>query len=249
MKNSLLLFIFLSILISSAWAQPGRKAADYYRAGKEFKNSNRYYEALAAFKYALSLNKNMDSAHLELGEIYVRYSNYDSAIYHYNKALKINPVNTSGLFSLAGVYRNFKPRYDSAILCYRTILRYDSLKAVVNDSLHKVCYYNIAWCYNAKKEYDSAFKTAAKALEIDNNFRAPYGEMGHAIRRMQKWEEGIAQFRKNLAISVVDLPMYYIGMIYTEIKDKESALKEYEELRKINPKMAESLKKTIDKMQ
>jgi tetratricopeptide (TPR) repeat protein len=147
----------------------------------------------------------------------------------------------SAHIALGNVYRDYKPNYDSAIICYKNALK--------TDSLDKATYYSLAWCYNAKKEYEKTIPYGIKALEIDNNYRQAYNELGHAYRRAGKFAEAIAQFRKNRSISVVDLAILYSGFCYTELKDKEGALKEYEELKKINEKMATSLKKAIDMMQ
>ena len=57
------------------------------------------------------------------------------------------------------------------------------------------------------------------------------------------------QFKKNLAISVNELPMLYSGYSYIELNQKENALKMYEELNKLNPRMATALKKKLDTMQ
>lgn len=234
--------VVFSILISyTGFSQPFNNAKSFYRAGIDFKNKNMFAEAMASFKKAISLNKAFDSAYVEIGDLYVRTGRPDSGIIHYNKALSVNPKMIPALLSLGNVYRDVKPNYDSALSCY-----YAALKL---DSFNKVTYYSIAWCYNAKADYEKAIPYAIKALEIDNNYKPAYGELGHAYRRTKKFTEAIEQFKKNIAVSKVDIPYFYSGMCYIELKNKEAALQQYEELRKINEKMAESLKKRIDAMQ
>ena len=94
-----------------------------------------------------------------------------------------------------------------------------------------------------------AIPYAVKALEIDNNYRPAYGELGHAYRASKKFAECVEQLKKNLAVSVVDIAYLYSGFAYTELNNKEAALQQYEELKKINEKMAAALKKKIDAMQ
>ena len=134
-----------------------------------------------------------------------------------------------------------KPNYDSAIICYKN--------AIGIDSLNKLTFYSLAWCYNSKKEYGSAIYYAAKALDIDNGYRTAYSELAHAYHNSKKYEEGIEQFKKNMARSEIDLPYYYSGLIYTELKKEDEALKMAERLEKLNPKMAAKLKQKIDAMQ
>lgn len=233
---------FLSFLLMAAAgiSQPYNNAQGFYKAGLNFKNKNMFMDALTSFKRAIALNKSFDSAYVEIADIQVRAGMPDSAVFYLNKALSINPSMNTALIALGNLYRDVKPNYDSAITCYNLALK--------TDSTNKVTYYSLAWCYNAKTEYEKAIPYAVKALDIDNDYRPAYGELGHAYRRTGKFAEAIEQFKKNSAISKIDLPVFYAGMCYTELNDKEGALRQYEELKKINEKMAASLKKKIDSM-
>jgi len=247
MKKTILLS-FLCISFSGSFAQHNPKALAFYRSGLAYKNKNMYTEAQAAFKKALAIDKNLDSAHVEMAFICLRFIKNDSAVYHYKKALAINPKNTMAWFSLGLLYRDTKPNYDSAIYCSNRILENDSAMNIRNDSLHKLCLYTIAWCYNTKKEYPKALLYSTKILDLDNTYRVGYNEMAHAIHMGKQYEEGIVLLKKYLAIAELEQPLYYLGLIYSELKNKEDALVQYEKLLKVNPRMAEGLKKRIDKL-
>lgn len=240
MLKQILPFLFLVLMFSAVSAQTGNKATDFYRAGVSFKEKNMFADAVISFRKAIALNKLFDSAYVELASINLKSSSHDSAILNLNKALSISPNMAIAWIALGNMYRDYRPNYDSAIICYKAALK--------TDSANKVTYYSIAWCYNAKQEFENAIPYGIKALEIDNTYRAAYGELGHAYRRSQKFAEGIEQFKKNRAVSVVDLAVLYSGMCYTQLNNKEGAQKEYEELIKINEKMAGALKREIDKM-
>ena len=239
LKQILPLLIFL-LLFSAVSAQPGNKAAAFFKAGIDLKDKNMFPEAMAAFKKAIAFNKLYDSAYVEIGLLNEKNRSYDSAILNLKKALSISPKMATALFALGNVYRNYKSNPDSAIICFNAALK--------TDSTNKVIFYSLAWCYNTKQDYENAILFGVKALEIDNTYRQAYAELGHAYRRAKKFAEGIEQFKKNLAISVVDLPVFYSGMCYTQLNDKEGALKQYEELKKMNERLAASLKKEIDNM-
>ena len=234
------------LLVVSAAAQPPKKATAFLQQGIELRDQNRFPEAMVAFKYAIALNKNYDSAYSEAGKLFAKSGQFDSAIIYFRKALALNPGLVETQIAFGNIYRDARPNYDSAIICYINALSVEGLK---NDSLKKLTLYSIAWCYNAKQDYEKAIPFGIKALEVDNTYRPAYGELGHAYRRTKKFAEGIEQFKKNIAISPVDLPYYYSGMMYTELNQKEDALKVLTELEKINPKLAASLKKKIDAMQ
>ena len=231
--GSLLLFL-------SATAQPNKKASGFFQKGIEFKNQNKLPEAMTAFKNAIALKKNYDSAYAELGYLFVKFGMYDSAIINFKKALTLNPNLLETHLAFADIYRNYKPNLDSAIMCF--------MNACKIDSLNKVTLYQIAWCYNSKQVYEKAIYYAVKALDLDNTYRPAYSELAHAYHLSKKYAEGLEQFKKNIAISPVDLAYLYSGLIYTELNQKEDALKMYESLEKLNPKMAASLKKKIDAM-
>lgn len=224
---------------SAANAQ-SKKAASYFKSGIQFRNNNQFAEALGEFNKAISFNKKFDSAYVEIGNIYSKGGSIDNGLINYKKALAINPKYTDALIGMGKLYRDARQNLDSAIIFYNA--------AVKLDSTNKETFYALAWIYNAKKEYEKAIPYAVKSLEIDNTYKPSYGELGHAYRITKKYNEAIEQFKKNLAVSVVDVALLYSGYCYTELNDKEGALQQYEALKKVNEKMAGALMKKIDFM-
>lgn len=221
-------------------AQPAKQATVFFKNGLILMEKGMPIEALASFKKAITLNKKYDSAYLEIAIIYTRINKVDSAIIILKDAVKVNPDFANAYVALGNVYRDNKNNTDDAIVNY--------LNAYKLDSTNKATLYSLAWCNNAKTYYREAIKYGLKALEIDNNYKPAYSELGHAYHQLKANEECIAQFKKNLAISVNELPLLYSGYCYMELNQKDGALKMYEELKKINTKMADGLKKKIDAM-
>jgi tetratricopeptide (TPR) repeat protein len=239
MLKKLLPVLCFLLLFSAAKAQRS-KAVAFYKAGINYKLTNNFAEALTAFTKAVSFDKKFDSAYVEMGNIYSGSGKIDMGIYNYNKALEINPNYTTALFGMGKNYRDAKQDLDSAIFFF--------IAAEKTDKTNKEIYYGLAWIYNAKKDYERAIPYAIRSLEIDNTYKPAYGELGHAYRASKKFTEAIEQFKKNLAVSVVDVALLYSGYCYTELKNKEGAMQQYEALMKINEKMAGALKNKIDAM-
>ena len=233
--------VLICICFFSASHAQVNSAVAFYKAGMEHKKNNRFSEALGAFSQATSLNKRFDSAFYEMGNIYSGSGNADMAIINYRKTLVINPRFANALINTGKVYRDIKLNLDSAMYFYQA--------AVTIDTTNKELFYSLAWTHNARKEYEQAIPYAIKALELDNKYKPAYGELGHAYRATKKYAEAIEQFKKNLAISVMDVALLYSGYCYTELNNKEGALQMYEELKKVNEKMSGALKKKIDTMQ
>ena len=237
MLKRFLPFLVFVLFISAANAQVS-KAKQHYRSGIQLRNNSQFPEALAEFSKATELNKNFDSAYVEIGNIYSKGGKMDLAINNYNKALSINPKYAEALFGMGKIYRDAIKQYDTAIYYFNAAARF--------DSANKEIFYGLAWIYNARKEHDLAIPFAIKSLEIDNTYKPAYGELGHAYRSTKKYAECIEQLKKNLAVSVVDVAYLYSGYCYIELNNKEGAMQQYEALNKINEKMAGALKKKID---
>ena len=224
-------------------AQPARPSPALlaFNNGKAFKDRGMRNESIASFRKAISLNKKYDSAYLELARLYAASGKADSGVMILSQSTKLIPAFAGAYILMGDLYRDYIINPDLAIKNY--------LNAIKIDSNNKTAYYSLAWCNNAKGYYREAVKYGIRALELDNNYKPAYNELGHAYRQLKAYEECIDQFKKNLAISVNDLPMLYSGYCYLELNQKENALKMYEELNKLNPKMAGTLKKRLDAMQ
>ena len=239
MLKRLLPVLSCLILFSASNAQR-KNAEPFYKAGITYKQNNNFTEALNSFTKAVSFDRKFDSAYVELGNIYSAGGNIAMGISNYKKALAINPKYAAALIGMGKIYRDAKQNLDSAIIYYNA--------AEQLDKNNKETYYALAWIYNAKKEYDKAIPYAVRSLEIDNTYKPAYGELGHAYRANKKYTEAIEQFKKNLAVSVVDVALLYSGYCYTELNDKQGAMQQYEALLKVNERMAGALKKKIDTM-
>ena len=221
-------------------AQPLSKAVPFYKNGSQLAANGKFIEAIDAFKKAILADKKYDSAYLALSTVFLKINSTDSAIAVLQKAVRLQPGFMDARMSLGVIYRDVIRNSDEAIIHFK--------KAYQLDSTNKLMLYSLAWCYNDKHQYREAIRYGIKALKVDNNYKPAYNELGHAYNKLKAYPECIEQFKKNLALSVNDLPLLYCGFSYIELKQKDEALKIYEALKKVNPKMAEGLKKKIDLM-
>jgi tetratricopeptide (TPR) repeat protein len=234
-------FVFGCLATVASTAQPLPKAVPFYKAGQQFTAKGMFNEAIVSYKKAIAADKKYDSAYLALSSVFLKISMNDSAVAVLKRAIKVMPRFNDGHILLGIIYRDYTRNADEAIPNF--------LNAYQIDSTNKLVLYSLAWCYNDRSKFRDAIKYGIKALEVDNNYRPAYNELGHAYRSLQAYQEAIDQFKKNIAISVNEQPLYYSGLCYLELNDKAGAEKMYEELKKINSKSADGLRKKIDAKQ
>ncbi len=93
----------------------------YYLAGKEKLGALDYKGAVEAFERAVEDNPRSALAHFELGVLFDQHEHdYASALYHYNKALKLRPKGYPA--------ENIRPRVQA---CKQELVKADSL-AIIN---------------------------------------------------------------------------------------------------------------------
>lgn len=237
LKKQLTLILGIT-LVAFSYAQPLKPEDHYYAYGKKASNEGRYPDAINAFKKVVSLDKHYDSAYIEWSTVYAKMNKPDSAILILKLALKVNPKMYTAYLAMGKIYRDYKSNYDSALISYSNVLKM--------DSSNKEVYYSMAWCYNSKKEYDSAISFAIKAIAFDYNYKPPYSELAHAYHATKRYAEAIEQFKKYIAVSTCDLPLFYSGMCYMELNQFDNVQKMIDALNKMNSKMGEGLKKRWD---
>lgn len=237
------IFTILFFCLSAALlqAQPVSKAVPFYKKAQQQLEKGMFLEAVSTYKKAIAADKKFDSAHLALAELYLRISQNDSAVKVLTAALKNKPAFVKAHELMGKIYRDYIKNSTTAMVHYTNAARY--------DSANKETWYSLAWCSNDLKKYEDAVNYAIKALDVDNSYRPAYNEMGHAFRKLGNYKEALEIFRQRINISVQEQPLYYSGLCYIELKDKEGAQKIYDELVNIKSKAAEVLKKQIDAMQ
>ena len=101
-------------------------------------------------------------------------------------------------------------------------------------------------CYNDMEKYNSAVPYLNKAIEIDSKYVSAITELGYSDYALENYDDALVQFKKALAIDKTELSFYYAGLCYVGKKQKNDALKMYDELKVMKSDYADKLKKKID---
>jgi tetratricopeptide (TPR) repeat protein len=238
MMKFLHIFVFVFCIAAISLAQP-KTADENYAEAMMLVKQGKVPESLPYFNAAIKINPKHGDAYLQAGIVLTMLNKTSDALMCLKVAQKLKKNNAAVLNSLGVLYKNGIGKPDSALFYFKKLV---PLKA---DTTIEYCY-NIGWGYNATSKYDSAIKYLKKAIAINNDFKSGYKEISYSFYKGNKMKEGLEYFKSRLAISVVDVNLYYIGLMNSELGNKEEAMKYYEQLKSLNERSAESLLKKIE---
>jgi tetratricopeptide (TPR) repeat protein len=238
MMKRLPILLVLYCITTTAHAQP-KTADENYVEGLKLVEQQKPQDALSFFNKAVTLNPKHYNAYIQAGLIYVKMQNSADALTCLKTAVKLKKDNAIAYNALGVLYKNVIAKPDSALYYFK------KLALVKADTTTEACY-NIGWGFNAIKQYDSAIVYLKKALVINNNFKGGYREISYSYYKANKMKEPSDYFKSRLAISVVDINLYYIGLMSSELGNKEEAMKYYEQLKPLNERSAANLLKKIE---
>ncbi len=215
----------------------------HYLLGLSFSNSGQGQEAITAFNKAIELDRDNIRAYAGLGETYARLGQREEAINAYNKALKIKPKkddfnNYIGL----GNVNDAVGRKEQALSAYQQAIKLNPEDAEAHFFLGG-SYFDLGKTSESIEELN-------KAIKLKDNFAAAYTFLGLVYGQTGKFSEAVEPLKKAINLNSNDLSSrQFLGMVYVKLKDKNSAMKEYEAIKLIDAKAASDLEAEINKLQ
>lgn len=166
-------------------------------------------------------------ANAEMGRIYDRLKQYDSAEFYDKKALKINPNHTIACNNLGSVYLATQ-RYPEALEMFK--------HALVTNPGFQLAFFNIARTYNALKQFDSARVYYYKSLATNPKFTDAHMEIGNIFFNLQQYDSAAAHYNAVLAIAPNDAnAVNNLGAVYLNGKQYDKAIEWLKKSMSINP--------------
>jgi len=131
---------------------------DYFTLGCSYENSNRYHEAIEAYKQSLQMNPDHMEAYLNLGVIYYKIGKYSDAIEILKQALAVNPYVLPAYNKLGTAYI-IRGAYAMAIDTFR--------KAAEIDPNDPTAHFNLGIAYFLSGDKSAAFEEYVTLKDID----------------------------------------------------------------------------------
>ena len=131
---------------------------DYFTLACSYENSNRYHEAIEAYKQSLQMDPDRMEAYLNLGVVYYKVGKYSDAIEILKQALSVNPYVLPAYNKLGTAYI-IRGAYSMAIDTFR--------KAAEIDPNDPTAHFNLGIAYFLSGDKSAAFEEYVTLKDID----------------------------------------------------------------------------------
>jgi tetratricopeptide (TPR) repeat protein len=113
----------------------------------------------------------------------------------------------------------------------------DLFKDCVKKSAHKARpYVNLGFAYLESGQYDKAFETTEKGIDLDPKFAGAYYNLGIIFQKMGDLNKAISMGKKSLEIDPeLHMAHFFLGSIYFEKGQYEEAAKTFRRFLKVFP--------------
>ncbi len=269
MKKNILLFGLLFIT-AAAIAQPAKESFDN---GISLKNSEKYDEALAAFKKTISLDASYMEAYYQAGWCSNELEKYDDALGFLDKYSPAADDDIAYKYVEIG-YANYKLKneneaidaYNKALLhrpnygvAYRGLgnVYYDNdeyedaldnfeLAMQYDEENSKAYYYTLGWLYNDVEQYDQAEEILLKAVAYDPESAKSFEELAYTYLKQSKYNDGVLQANKAILLNPKSsLGYHYLANCYMGLGQKDKAMTAYNKLKAFDEDEAAALLKEM----
>jgi tetratricopeptide (TPR) repeat protein len=178
-----------------------------------------YPKAREAALRAVEIDDTLAQAHTVLGMIKALYDwDWENSGKEHRRAVKLNP-GLANAHHFYAFYLMYLGRFDEALDEIERAQDLDPLSVHINR--------NFANILINSGQYDKAIKLARATIEMDPNCGGTHLILGLAYSRKSMFEEAIAEYEKEKAISpgMSFLSDCFIGMAYVEMGKKDEALR------------------------
>lgn len=198
--------------------QQGSSFDGLYYPGLAYSQARQFALARKLLSDAVLLDprhKYAATAHLILGDIDLAEARYDSAIYHYKAAVRLNPNIDAARNKLGNVFTILQ-RHTEAIDCYNeTLIRNAYDYRALSDRGNSYCQVG---------QYRKAIESCDKALAINPRYIPALNTKGICLLKLEHYEDAARTFRKSIELQPNDTDAYVnLGFTLIEIDNLEDA--------------------------
>ncbi|MDJ1180521.1 tetratricopeptide repeat protein [Roseofilum sp. BLCC_M91] len=172
------------------------------------------------------------SVHYSLAFCYHQQNERQEAIFHYQRALELNP-NYSQIHGHLASLLHQENQIEQAIVHYESALSYDPN----SPKLH----HDLAVALSAQKQLEAATKHYYHSLELAPNSPEAHNNLGVALSQQENLEEAIAAYHRSLELNPHYADAYNnLAVALDKIGEYDRAIAAYQTCIRLKPDYAEA---------
>ena len=208
------------------------KAPIYYELGHLYMAKEDKINSISAFKLSVELSPENPFYNNSLAYAYSKAELYDDAIYHYQKAIDINPDRewTSIVCQALGtLYAEVNGNVDAAVATYQA--------GLILDPNNYDLYLALGDIYMADYDLDKAIRSYCDAITLNPADYRGYSKAGIALWEKDYLEEALVAYHKAVELNPSnEFAHNNLGILYLDgLMDAEHALEYFEQAIELNP--------------
>jgi TonB family protein len=210
-----------------------------YELGAAYIELTRYGEAVLQLSAAIRINPRHAEAYLKLGHAYSHLRSPENALQAFREAARLNP-DSSEAFHAIGLVHLQLGKYEEAMKAFKHSLE---VEGPITTS-----YFLLGKCYVLLNRPAEAVAYYKQGLEKYAESDMGHFGLGEAYFALEQFGEAINEFKQAIKLSAgpgTSEARYSLGLSYLKAGDKDSALKEYEILKRFREDLAERLLEEI----
>ncbi len=210
----------------------------WFYLGGAYGKSDRYEEAIEAYKQAISIDPDYAKAHNGLGAAYGNLGKYKVAMEAYKQAISIDPDYAVVHNNLGAAYYNLG-KYKEAIEACK--------QAISIDPDYANAYYNIGVAYTKSGMYKEAIDAYKQAVRINPDLAEAHFGLSVVYYKSGMYIEEIEALKQTIRIDPDNAVVYNnLGAAYVLLNDRDSALEQYKILKSLDSELANVMFKLIN---
>ena len=174
----------------------------------------------------------MGRALINIGYLYLGSSEFDSAHYYCDKALKIDTSNRNWQLTKAQIFQA-EGNYDEAVSRYKSL--------IAKDSLDNMTIYYLGFCYYQMERYNESIKQLDKVITANANNAVAYYFRGLSYYSLENYKAALNDFNLLIKLNPENIYGWYArGLTKLNTKDYKGAEVDFTQVITLNPKMPDA---------
>lgn len=189
-------FLILSSTVSGFFGKDRQvQAQAHYMMGLFYENQQKYDQAIAEYRQAAGLEKDIPAIRLRLGASLIRKGDFKNAALELEEAKRLEPDNLEAGLLLALLY-SIQNSSEKATKEYEEVLK----KAQAVEPGNTLILKSLAVLYHQQKKLESAISTYRLILDIDKSDHESVFLLGSLLEETGRRQEAVEKFKEALEL-------------------------------------------------